>query len=62
MPKDWIKMEMSMIRKERKGIGMIVIVGARIKGPITPSISPEFYSRNGRGGSSNLLSEPRSWV
>jgi hypothetical protein len=47
MPKDWIKMEMSMIRKERKGIGMIVIVGARIKGPITPSISPEFYSRNG---------------
>jgi hypothetical protein len=30
-----------------------------IKGPLTPSISPEFYSRADRGGgSSNMVSEP----
>jgi hypothetical protein len=31
------------------------IVGLRIKDPLTSSISPEFYSRTGRGGSSNLV-------
>jgi hypothetical protein len=32
-------------------------VGLRIKDPLTPSISPKFYSRTGRWGSYNLVSE-----
>jgi hypothetical protein len=33
-----------------------------IRGSLVPSILPEFYSRTDRGGSSNLVPEPRSWV
>jgi hypothetical protein len=33
-----------------------------IKGLLTPSISPGFYGWTGRGGSSSIVPEPRSWV
>jgi hypothetical protein len=33
-----------------------------IRGPITPSISPEFYGWTDRGGSSSMIPELRSWV
>jgi hypothetical protein len=41
-------------------VPVIGVVRLRIKDPLTPAISLEFYSWNGRGGPSNLVPEPRS--
>jgi hypothetical protein len=43
---------------DQDGLSLSVECWNLIKDPLTPSISPEFYSRADRGGSSNMVSEP----
>jgi hypothetical protein len=40
----------------------VLVLDYSIRDPLVPSISPGFYGWNVRGGSSSMISEPRSWV
>jgi hypothetical protein len=40
----------------------LIMLHYSIRGPLTPFISPVFYGWTGRGGSSSMVPEPRSWV
>jgi hypothetical protein len=39
-----------------------ILLDYSIRGPLTPSISPEFYGWTDRGGSSSMILKSKSWV
>jgi hypothetical protein len=40
----------------------LIMLDYSIRGPLASSISPGFYGWTGSGGSSSMVSKPRSWV